>query len=462
MSTSITCPNCRVALRLTDQMLGRNLQCPKCGQALLVRGQQHAGPPGRKGLLLVLLLLGALLALGGGTALVLVLLSGDQPDKPKPEKPKPPVVRDRDQKRDAATDPKDRQGQGEATKSIPQDKLHLLPPDAETPVITYFFHGNLSPEEKNAPDLIPTDPLRQNGFENAQVLGLRKQVYRFTGNATPVDQQAGLTFDNSKGLLPSDQYSVELVLMFLEGDGRWRRIVDVQDRQSDDGFYADPFNHLQVYPLPGKGNLITAGGYHHVVLTVAKTGTVKAYLDGSIQFTGETRVMFIDNPKKVMHFFLDNVVGPGQGEFSNGKVAVIRLYNRVLSDAKVSRLADWVRGTKAPAAEAPAEKDVVADPGTLGRPYDQVGKTHYFRVTGSTTGSIWGTDVYTADSSLATASVHAGALRAGETGVVRVKVVAGLGGYTGSTRNGVTSGNWDAWPVAYTISRAGPVRKGGR
>ena len=38
-----------------------------------------------------------------------------------------------------------------------------------------------------------------------------------------------------------------------------------------------------------------------------------------------------------------------------------------------------------------------------------VGATYYFRVRGETEGPLWGTDVYTGDSSLSVAAVHAGA-----------------------------------------------------
>jgi hypothetical protein len=343
-----------------------------------------------------------------------------------------------------------------------RDKLHVLPPNATVPVITYFFHDNLAAEEKGAPDLIPTDPFGKNGFETAQVLGLRKRVYRFIGKAFPNDQQAGLTFDNRKGFLPSNQYSVELVLTFLERDGQWRRIVDVEDRQSDNGFYAHPSNQLQVYPLPGAGKRITTGEYFHVVLTVAKTGTVNAYLNGYHQFSGMTDVMVINNPRKVMHFFLDNVVGPGQQEFSNGKVALIRLYNQVLSDKQVTELAAWVQGNEAKTARTKARKDAAPNPGTLTNLANQVGKTFRFEVTGSTNGSVWGTGVYTADSSLATAAVHAGVLRPGETKVIRVRIVAGRSRYIGSTRNGVSSGSWASYPGAYTISRVVNGPKGRR
>jgi hypothetical protein len=55
---------------------------------------------------------------------------------------------------------------------------------------------------------------------------------------------------------------------------------------------------------------------------------------------------------------------------------------------------------------------------------DPVGATYYFRVQGADEGSLWGTDTYTGDSSLAAAAVHAGLVKAGETGIIKVTVAA--------------------------------------
>ena len=51
---------------------------------------------------------------------------------------------------------------------------------------------------------------------------------------------------------------------------------------------------------------------------------------------------------------------------------------------------------------------------------DPVGATYYFRVTGDANGSVWGTDIYTGDSSLAASAVHAGLVKVGETVIVKV------------------------------------------
>jgi len=80
-----------------------------------------------------------------------------------------------------------------------------------------------------------------------------------------------------------------------------------------------------------------------------------------------------------------------------------------------------------------------------------VGQVHYFRVTGKVGGTVWGTDVYTGDSSLGTAVVHAGLVKLGETRVVRVTVLEPLATYRGSTQNGVTSHDYGSYPTAYRV-----------
>jgi hypothetical protein len=82
----------------------------------------------------------------------------------------------------------------------------------------------------------------------------------------------------------------------------------------------------------------------------------------------------------------------------------------------------------------------------------KVGQSFFFQVTGAAHGSLWGTDVYTSDSSLETACVHAGLLQPGESGVVKVTMVPPIPVYTGSTRNGVTSQTWTpGWHGAFRV-----------
>lgn len=83
----------------------------------------------------------------------------------------------------------------------------------------------------------------------------------------------------------------------------------------------------------------------------------------------------------------------------------------------------------------------------------QTGKTIALPAIGSTIGSVWGGEngVYTDDSDLGTAAVHAGILRPGERQILRVEILHGQGSYGGSTQNGVTSSSYGAWHGSYRI-----------
>jgi hypothetical protein len=69
-------------------------------------------------------------------------------------------------------------------------------------------------------------------------------------------------------------------------------------------------------------------------------------------------------------------------------------------------------------------------------------------LTGSTT--IWGTDTYTDDSSVCKAAVHTGKITIAG-GTVTIEIRAGQAMYTGSTRNGVTSLDYDVWQGSYVF-----------
>lgn len=110
-----------------------------------------------------------------------------------------------------------------------------------------------------------------------------------------------------------------------------------------------------------------------------------------------------------------------------------------------------LRSLAAGAEPEPKPAVALADPGRLSGLAGELGKRFAFRVTGDVNGSLWGTDTYTLDSSLATAAVHAGALKPGQTGVVRVKIVPSPAAFTGTTRHGVTSSGWGMHPAAFQI-----------
>ncbi len=77
--------------------------------------------------------------------------------------------------------------------------------------------------------------------------------------------------------------------------------------------------------------------------------------------------------------------------------------------------------------------------------------TYYFRVTGAAEGMAWGTDVYTGDSSIAVAAVHMGLVRAGETAILRMRVVEPPPQFAGSLRHGVTTHDFGRFGSAFTL-----------
>lgn len=66
-------------------------------------------------------------------------------------------------------------------------------------------------------------------------------------------------------------------------------------------------------------------------------------------------------------------------------------------------------------------------------------------------GSVWGSDVYTDDSTICRAALHAGAV--GENGgLVTLRPVEGRSSYDGSQRNGVASADFGRWQASYQFS----------
>lgn len=68
-------------------------------------------------------------------------------------------------------------------------------------------------------------------------------------------------------------------------------------------------------------------------------------------------------------------------------------------------------------------------------------------------GSVWGTDTYTDDSSVCAAAMHAGLITQAAGGTVTIEIRPGQSSYTGSSRNGVDSQNYDAWEGSFVFVR---------
>jgi len=101
------------------------------------------------------------------------------------------------------------------------------------------------------------------------------------------------------------------------------------------------------------------------------------------------------------------------------------------ADVSIQRFA--IVPSQAPAARLNPSSSVPSNLGTL-----QLNTAYYYTVTGTTSGTVKGTNYYSLDSSIAAAAVHAGVLKSGETGVVKVTRVGSVDAWA-STRNGVSS-----------------------
>lgn len=220
-----------------------------------------------------------------------------------------------------------------------------LPASAATLVASYDFQHTLEANEPGAPSLIPIDPFEANQFEEADVNGVNRTVYRWAGNGEFTDKQAGFTLP-AAGLVDYRNYSLALKFEFSElaqFGGGWRRIADTQNRVSDSGFYVGPGQVLEAIEvttsptITGGTTTFTTPGFHDVVLSVQTVnghGVIKAWLDGNLELTANGYDLFAldnaNNPDHLLHFFADNF-GAAPQEYANGRIASLKVYDGVFA-----------------------------------------------------------------------------------------------------------------------------------
>ena len=221
--------------------------------------------------------------------------------------------------------------------------LALSSASAQTLVASYSFNDSLAANQAGKPSLVSVNPLGLNTFETAVVNGASQRVFHWNGDGATPANNAGLRLD-ATGLVSYDNYSIQMTFEFLQAaafGGGWRRVVDTQNRQSDNGFYVDPGNRLQVYPVVTGSTVFTTPGFHDVILTnfvVGGVREVKAYLDGNLEVVSDTDQLNLDNannPGHLLHFFLDNLAGPAQQEFADGRIAALAIYDGIVIPSAV-------------------------------------------------------------------------------------------------------------------------------
>ena len=74
------------------------------------------------------------------------------------------------------------------------------------------------------------------------------------------------------------------------------------------------------------------------------------------------------------------------------------------------------------------------------------------KVTGTFQGNAWGTDIYSDDSDIGYAAIHAGILKVGETKTIKITVLPGQSSYVGSVRNGVQTFDYVAFDGSFKFN----------
>jgi cytoskeletal protein RodZ len=81
-----------------------------------------------------------------------------------------------------------------------------------------------------------------------------------------------------------------------------------------------------------------------------------------------------------------------------------------------------------------------------------VGSVYKFECPKSgTAAAVWGSDIYTADSSVCTAAVHAGKITLDAGGEVTIEMRPGRSIYGSTTRNGITSSTYGQYPNSFVV-----------
>ncbi|MCF0070472.1 OmpA family protein [Dyadobacter sp. CY261] len=217
---------------------------------------------------------------------------------------------------------------------------------------TYDFNNGLVPIESGGPSL---KPLGQPGqIIKEQIPGsdyLSRSIYLFEKNS-------GLQFNNAetKGFL-NKSFTVEIYFKMTELDS-WKRVLDFKNRKSDYGTYI--YNgKLNFYDFAVSEKApVRANQYvHYVYSRDHETKTIKMYINGlsKLEFKdpGTEGVLDVD---QVLNMFQDDLIAGN--ESSAGAIALIRLYDRVMTPVFVRRSYQTIsKNFKEPVAKSEEPKE---------------------------------------------------------------------------------------------------------
>jgi hypothetical protein len=144
-----------------------------------------------------------------------------------------------------------------------------------------------------------------------------------------------------------------------------------------------------------------------------------------------------------------------RGGFDSGYENNHNIIDYFISDGSISGTAVPIPPPTPTSTPTPTPSNVSQDPymGNAAWLGGEINSIHTFYVVGNSDDSVWGTDVYTDDSIIATAAVHAGVIGIGEAGTVTIRLLPGRESYEGTTRNGVTTRSYGSWNGSYEFVR---------
>ena len=80
---------------------------------------------------------------------------------------------------------------------------------------------------------------------------------------------------------------------------------------------------------------------------------------------------------------------------------------------------------------------------------ENIGREYYYKIKGSSEGTVWGDNIYTDDSNIAKAAVLEGKCQLGQEKIVGIKMIEGKSSYSSASRYGVSSVTYGSWPASY-------------
>ncbi len=197
--------------------------------------------------------------------------------------------------------------------------------------------------------------------------------------------------------------------------------------------------------LPDPGNLRAYASNSGKVFFFEVVGSTRGAVFGTGTYTPDSSLATVAVHAGVLRPYERGVVAV---EITGGQKAYVGTARNGVTSRPYGFNLNSYRVGRGPAQARPSVEEGQAPPNLAAFKAD-AGELSFTIKGDKDAGDVWGTDTYTADSSLAAAAVHAGVIAHGSTMKVKVRMVPGKPSFTGSTRNGVTSQNYGPWDVAF-------------